>query len=290
MRRVLWAWLLIGPTTALAQTAPAAPRGGGAAASESERAAAAAKIARAAAEGYAFSRAASDKRGGRLTLEPKVLLQWSNPVVGSIHGSVFIWTAKGRPEVVASIYKWYGPKNFHLGVEFHSLAAGPVVAEREGGVVWSPTEPGLAYAPLPGAPAPAESPAQRLRQLRALAKEFTASEVDREGVTRELRLLTQPIHRYESTDPAVLDGGLFAFVEGTDPEIFLLLEARRRDDGRYGWDYALARMNSVALRVAHRGREVWSRSELPWDVVFGHRLPYTVFMFDAGQGPNPPDQ
>jgi hypothetical protein len=289
MRRALWAWLLIGPATALAQTAPAAPPGGGGAASESERAAATAKIAKAAAEGYTFAREGKDGRSGRLTLEPKVLLQWSNPVVGSIHRSVFVWTAKGRPEVVASIYKWYGPRNFHLGVEFHSLANGPVVAERAGGVVWSPTEPGLAYAPVPGAPAPADSPAQRLRQLRALAKEFTASEVDREGVTRELRLLTQPVYRYESTDPAVLDGGLFAFVEGTDPEVFLLLEARRRDGG-YGWDYALARMNGVALRVVHRDREVWSRPELPWDVVFGHRLRYTVFMFDAGQGPNPPDQ
>ena len=37
-----------------------------------------------------------------------------------------------------------------------------------------------------------------------------------------LRLLSQPLYRYESTDPEVLDGALFAFVTsaGTDPECF----------------------------------------------------------------------
>src|SRR4051812_39649395 len=75
---------------------------------ESARAAEASKIAAAAAEGYLFT--AGGRRATPLTLQTKPLLLWSNPVVGSIHGSVFVWTEGGKPEVVASIYKWYGPK------------------------------------------------------------------------------------------------------------------------------------------------------------------------------------
>jgi hypothetical protein len=253
---------------------------------ESLRAAAAAKLAQAAAETYTVT--VDSSRDRPLVFQPKPILQWSNPVVGSIHGSVFVWTAKGRPELVASIYKWYGPVNFHLAVEFHSLATGPITARENGSVVWSPTQPGLTFTPVPGAPVPAGTPAQRLRQMRALAQEFTAFETDREKVPRDLRLLTQPVYRYNGTEPPLLDGGLFTFVLGTDPEVFLLLEARRRPDGGYGWDYALARMNSVILRVSHRGREVWNLPEQPWSVVFGHAEPYTIFVFEAGQGVNIP--
>jgi hypothetical protein len=45
----------------------------------------------------------------------------------------------------------------------------------------------------------------------------------------ELRLLPHPLYRYESTDPDVVDGALFAFVTsaGTDPEALLAIEARK---------------------------------------------------------------
>jgi hypothetical protein len=248
---------------------------------EAARASQAADLARKAAEEY---RIAVGKTP--LTLEPTPLLQWSNPVAGSIHGSVFIWTAEGRPEAVASIYKWF-TKFHHLGVEFHSLALGPLDAERAGQPAWFPSRAGVLLLPIPEAPTPADSPAQRLRQLRTLAKEFSASETTREGVSRELRLLTQPIYRYASTDATLIDGALFAFVEGTDPEVFLLIEARRTEKG-VEWQYGLARMNSIACRVAHRGREVWNQPEIPWSQVFDHREPYTLFTFQPGQGVNPP--
>ena len=42
-----------------------------------------------------------------------------------------------------------------------------------------------------------------------------------------MRLLAHPIYHYENTKGDLIDGGLFAFVQGTDPEVFLLVEARR---------------------------------------------------------------
>ena len=251
---------------------------------EESRASEAAAATRKAAEAYGIAAGVGGKAG--LTLEPRPLLQWSNPVLGSFHGSVFVWTAGGRPEVVASIYKKYLPLPHHLGVEFHSLATGPVTASRDGHPEWFPGREGVVLATVPGAPAPADSPAQRLRQLRALAREFVATKTDRKDITRELRLLPQPVFRYRSDDPDLPDGALFAYVEGTDPELFLLIEARRRDKALV-WQYAPARMNSVALRLSHQGREVWSVPTITWQQAFNPSEPYTLLIFRPGQGPNP---
>jgi len=171
------------------------------------------------------------------------------------------------------------------GVEFHSLTEGPATAERDGHAEWSPVRAGVEFRPVPGAPAPANTPAGRLRQLRAMAVEFSAKKTDRKALTRPLRLLTQPVYRYESTDTS---GALFAFVEGCDPEVFLLIEARAGQTGRT-WHYALARMNSVEFDVAHRGREVWSVSVIPWTQARNPREPYTLIIFRPGEGINPPE-
>jgi len=69
-------------------------------------------------------------------------------------------------------------------------------------------------------------------------------------------MLAQPIYRYESEDPQVLDGGVFAFVQGTDPEALLMLEAVRKGDGRE-WHYGFVRRTSGVLDARHRGKLVW---------------------------------
>ena len=74
---------------------------------EAARASEAAAVARKVAEAYKVTK--GEAGGDVLQLEAKSLLQWSNPVGGSFHGSVFVWTTKGRPEVVVSIYKKYLP-------------------------------------------------------------------------------------------------------------------------------------------------------------------------------------
>ncbi len=109
--------------------------------------------------------------------------------------------------------------------------------------------------PIPGAPAPADSAAARLRQMRALAQEFTSRQTNRAGVDRDMRLLAQPIYRYEDTKGDLIDGGLFVFVQGTDPEIFLLIEARRPRDGAPEWRFGATRMHGIDLRLYHRGRD-----------------------------------
>ena len=133
---------------------------------------------------------------------------------------------------------------------------------------------------VPRGAVPAGTPAQGLRQTRDLAKGFAASETDHKGLERELRLLTQPVYRYEGTEGQLIDGGLFVFVMGTDPEAFLLLEARHAGKAPR-WHYALARMTHAQVAVSDRGREVWKVPLIVPAVVFDRREPYTKFRFEV---------
>jgi hypothetical protein len=234
------------------------------------------KFAKQEATAYTFRLEGSDRP---LKLQPEPILKWSNPVIGTIYGDVFVWTDQGRPEAVASIYKFYSPRT-HRANEFHSLSLGKLTAERDGTAAWTPDRPGLQLKPITDAPAPADSAPIRLRQMRALAQEFTARQTDREGVDRDMRLLAQPIYRYENTKGDLIDGGLFVFVLGTDPEVFLVIEARRPPGGAPEWRFGATRMNSINLRVNHRGREIWNAAEIPWSQVWDSREPYTVFRFE----------
>ena len=43
-------------------------------------------------------------------------------------------------------------------------------------------------------------------------------------------------------------------------------------------------MNSIDLRLTHRGREIWNAPEIPWAQVWDARQPYTVFRFELAPG------
>jgi hypothetical protein len=95
--------------------------------------------------------------------------------------------------------------------------------------------------------------------MRSLAREFTAHSVDFQKERWELRLLTQPLYRYEKPSGETVDGSLFAFVTsaGTDPEIVLVLEARTVNDDT-AWHYRALRFSDSNLYVRHNGKDVWS--------------------------------
>jgi hypothetical protein len=198
-------------------------------------------------------------REHELNLETKPVLRWTNPGIGRVYGDVYVWTRNGRPAAVVSFYKAWKPK-YDFTAEMHSLSLSEISAERDGVVVWKPQQAGITLNPVPDATKPAESAPRRLQQMRDLASRFSARLVDRrvnlQGEQQELRLLTQPLYRYRSSDPEVLDGALFGIVLGTDPEVFLLLEARQSGDSRT-WQYGLARMNIDPIAVSYMNKEVW---------------------------------
>jgi len=212
----------------------------------------------------------------QLKLRDESLLRWTNPLTANkAHGELFLWTDRGRPAAVLSMYEYTDPMGVvHEHHEWCSLALGPIQAS--GPKEWSPAVAGIELRPIPGAPPPADTPTRRLRQMRDLGEGFTAEKTTRLNVTRTLRLQSQPTYRYEVGDPEVVDGGLFALVEATDPEIFLCLEARLVK-GQPIWHYALARSNSVRVAASYQGQPIWEAPALtPRDTYDRKDLPYTA--------------
>jgi hypothetical protein len=197
-----------------------------------------------------------------LELRREPIYRWTNPTrSGGQEGDVFLWTYKGRPEAIGCMFSH--PKEGDLRVvchELHSLSEVVLVVDRPAQTLWTPKAPGVDPKPVPDSPKPAATPAARVRQMQAMARDFAPTSEDQAGKTWELRLLTKPLYRYESTDPAVIDGALFGFVTsaGTDLELLLLIEARALDGGGTRWTYSVARFSDLALKLRHKGSEVWS--------------------------------
>jgi hypothetical protein len=179
---------------------------------------------------------------------------------GILEGAIFLWADEvGRPEAAAQVFllRHAGRPDGQWLHEFTSLSTGTFTA-RQGGVPrWSPEQPGVVFQPVPDAPRPAAAPTSRLRQIRALAADFRAEDNFGNVGWEVLRMLSTPIARYGKTGGTPEDGALFAFVEGTDPEAFLFLEARPGKQG-LEWQYALAPMSCWALKVQRKGQLVWS--------------------------------
>ncbi len=264
-------------STAAAPTVRAQPEPDSAAAAQADEFL---QLARKDAARYRFRIGVGDTR--ELAPREEPLLKWSNPVVGEIHGSVFVWLDDGRPVVVAAMFKWYSPFT-HMTHEFQSLATEPVSATFDAADVWACPDAGVEWKLVPEAAAPAASAGQRLVQMRRLADGFKGWLIEKGPTERDLRLLTQPLLRYEGPRAGVQDGGLFGLVVATDPELLLLLESRETKDGPR-WHYALARLNHQPMYARYRDAEVWRVDAIKDRDIDAHRSPYTKFYFGEIRG------
>jgi hypothetical protein len=76
-----------------------------------------------------------------------------------------------------------------------------------------------------------------------------------------LRQLASPLHRYADESAGIVDGAIFAFANGTNPEVLLVLEAQAAKDSTLHWQYSLAQMTGGAVTVELDGKEVWQQTE-----------------------------
>lgn len=192
----------------------------------------------------------------RMDLFPKPLLNWSNPERKTAAGGLFLWTLDGRPQVAFCLYPNVNQK---VDLEFQSLASAPLVAERSSQTIWRPSTAGIEMLPLNGTPVPATTRLGRLRQMRQISRGFSAKIVKPGYTEISLRMLTTPLYRYPEPTPAstYVDGALFSFVQATDPEVLLLIEAIPSDGGELSWQYGLARMSMVPMEVSQGNEKVW---------------------------------
>ncbi len=199
-------------------------------------------------------------------LQPEPILRWSNPTAGAVYGDIFLYTHRGRPAAAVSYYRWLTP-NWGSTIEVCALHPEPFVGQVDGVRFWKPQSSALKFTSLSDAETPAANPGTRLVQLRRMANAFRAQLVDTRagdtGVQRTLRRLTQPVYRYASptADAEYIDGAVFAFVEGTDPELLLLIEAVPAQS-KSVWQFGIARMNRDQIQVLRGDTVVWEADYL----------------------------
>ena len=193
-----------------------------------------------------------------IKLESEPLLVYTNPVRGnSQHGAIFLWHVDGQPVCIGSVWSTIDRDDDsirRIHHELHSLTGELLVCRRNGEEMWKSGEPGIERQLLLDGGTPAASRTLRLAQMRQIARGITAAMPDREG---ELRLMPQPVYRYPEESEGVLDGAVFSYVLGTDPELWLLVEARETGEGQPGWSVAFAQFTDARIEVRRGDRLIW---------------------------------
>jgi hypothetical protein len=210
-----------------------------------------------------------------IKLLERSLLNWSNPERSTVGGAAYLWTLDGRPQAVICLYP-QKPNEKEIACECQSLSARPLSMTFDGDLVWQPTAAGMAFQSLETTPDQEvkAGPSARLVQMRRLARMFSSEVVPNRGNPLPLRLLPSPIYRYppSALGGEIVDGAIFSFVQGTDPELLLVFEAVSVD-GQMRWRYGVARMSSWPMRLSNGDKVVlehdWAQRarDLPFHVI-----------------------
>lgn len=180
-----------------------------------------------------------------------------------VRGSLWAWGGPGRPQAVLSLSLAGRADNPQWCHEMASLSAKPIMATTRGNVWWSAQEAGWNPKPVPDAQGVADTPEQRITQMRQLAGQFSGYTYYKDPKnTVVLTLRDEPVLHYGASGNTV-DGTVFAFVGGrSDPEILLVIEAERDAQGNLIWEFDAAPLSSNALIIKHHDKQVWFRPQV----------------------------
>jgi hypothetical protein len=241
-------------------------------------------------EAAEYSLAVESAPRKELEFRKEPVFEWTNPIRSSLQqGVIFLWLRDGRPAAAGCIFsqqdsKLPGRRIMH---EFHALDSEKLLVSRPKALnEWKP-QAGLARKELLDAGTPAATAGARLLQMRRLAQEFSGHETTEEGKRDELHVLPAPLYRYPAARSGVVDGALFTLVstDGTDPEVWLLIEARQ-EDGKTRWEYACCRFSNRDLYVQRKDKEVWSSVRSKTDTVAHDALHLYRLYGDKVVGPD----
>jgi hypothetical protein len=199
----------------------------------------------------------------------KPLLLYGDYTRENDRGSLWGWGEKGRPVALLELFQ--DTSNRTKWIFCISNTSGRTLRATRGGVPWwKENDSDVELKSLPQAPTPAADAMQRQRQVRLLAQKFSGHEFWNPNNSRyELRRIERPLYTYRDEASGVLEGALFTFANGTNPEIMLFVEARvdPKDKSQASWHYVVGRSSDAELRLEYSGNEVFKapRSDLPSD-------------------------
>jgi hypothetical protein len=186
------------------------------------------------------------------------VLQYTEPVRGSVYGTLWVWGQKGRPAAVLELIR-HGDPNSESCLDwfcFHATTDRPIQLTAKSGQTWTPQASELNFQSLPRAPVPAQTPVARMGQMKQFVRRFSAHEFYTSGRV-ELRLLPAAVHRYEDPERGLIDGAIFVMAEGTHPEATLFLEAvQPANQEKPIWQFAIGRSGAAEMAMFYDEKEV----------------------------------
>ena len=200
-------------------------------------------------------------------LRPEPIFRYSDQPRGFEDATLWSWGpagSTGRPAVIAKVEAAITPARvpyWHFCVT--SLADQIVSADFEGSRKFTATKPGVSFQTIPRAPATADKPIPRQRQMKELVARFSATIVNTHPDTKkpnpqEMRLLVTPIHRYAEETKGLQDGTIFGLTtNGTNPDMLIVIESQGTKLSDAEWKYAIVKMTIAEVHVRLDGAEVW---------------------------------
>jgi hypothetical protein len=208
-------------------------------------------------------RVTAGDRTTRATVHTTPLMKYTDVPRQIEMATLWVWQDDGRPVALGKVEAYQrkdGPKWLYC---FASASTGLVDARWPAGRRFQARKPGIEWAALDG-PAPQETAAGRLRQMKELFRRFAATASNEvEKTSDELRPLAHPLHEYSSPKHGVVQGVLCGFAaNGTNPDVILVLEAVGDNSVPKSWRYGVVCMTSSGVSVKLDKAEVFTRSHV----------------------------
>lgn len=187
-------------------------------------------------------------------------------------GTLWVWGKSGRPAAFMELFRDVGTNQPWI----HALTlTSPELIQLTGpiGKRWTPKKSHFELKDVPDSPEVSDRPVVRLRQMKEISRRIEAHEFWEPNNSRfELRLLVQPVHRYQDESAKVIDGTVFVLAHGTNPEVIVQIEAHASEPPR--WQYSFVRLAGGELHVSFDNKEVWTA---PRNVTDQSVDPYWLF-------------
>ena len=219
----------------------------------------------------------------RLDRLAEPLYRYDDPARRYSDGTVWAWGPSGRPSALLTLSMQPSPARLPVGRRADVTCARPDRCHLPGRCHVAAKRAGVVMRKFPDAPVPEQNASKRLMQMKDLVRQIKAHEFlePRNESTRrryELRALPKPVHRDSDEASGLIDGAIFILAYGVNPELALLLDARREGSSGKAWSYGLGRIAIAEAHLNFKGEGIWSH---PGGASGGPRDAYWAFILPA---------
>ncbi len=198
-----------------------------------------------------------DGEAAELRAEP--VMRYSDQPRFIADATLWVWSLRGRPVAIQKVEVNDTTATPLWTVCFAALSEELVEAKWPFGQTFKTTKPGCVFEAIPSADPPAEKAAVRTLQMRALSRRFSGSVYSSvQNSNIPMRLLPKPVYEYSDPETTLPLGAIFGLADnGTNPAVFVVIEARPNKDGTLAWHHAHSRMTADIGKMSFDETTIW---------------------------------